>query len=613
MPGKKAKYWAWGHPTKNNCTISQAVDALTKVWGHKDGLLFQNGKFDVDVADVHLGLSVPPWDKIHDTMFLLFLNDPHDIHRTFFSLKPSSEILLGMPPEEQDAVGDWLMANQPVPGVKISRSKNSEHFFGAYISYAPGDLVGKYANGDTERTEALFNLLWNKVVVENKMAEAYDRERRLMPVLLQMERQGLPVNLPRLRKDVKEYNEARSRVDAWLYKCLKEKPETLNLDSGDQLVPAMVAVKKCDTSLMPVTAGGKISTAKDSLLIGVTDKVLLAMLKYRTQLNTCLNTFMQPWLRIAELSGGLIYTNWNQVKAPRGDKSAGTRTGRLSSSPNFQNMAKEFKAIWKQEETDLKKAKSLPKCPIVLPKLPKVRSYIVPFKGEIFIDRDYSQQEPRILAHFDGGSMLDKYSENPWIDFHDYAKEELDAVGKVYARKQVKGVNLGLIYGMGNGLLAEKNEMTVVEATELKKAILQLYPGLKDMYKDMKRRMQANEPIRTWGGREYYCEPPKLVKGRIRHYDYKMVNVLIQGSAADCTKEACIRFNDVRKPEWRLVLQVHDQLTVSVPPKDVKVAMEVLRKVMEEIKFDVPMLSEGSTSKTNWDELIDYDKKGKLL
>ena len=216
MPGKKAKYWAWGHPTKNNCTISQAVDALTKVWGHKDGLLFQNGKFDVDVADVHLGLSVPPWDKIHDTMFLLFLNDPHDIHRTFFSLKPSSEILLGMPPEEQDAVGDWLMANQPVPGVKISRSKNSEHFFGAYISYAPGDLVGKYANGDTERTEALFNLLWNKVVVENKMAEAYDRERRLMPVLLQMERQGLPVNLPRLRKDVKEYNEARSRVDAWL-------------------------------------------------------------------------------------------------------------------------------------------------------------------------------------------------------------------------------------------------------------------------------------------------------------------------------------------------------------------------------------------------------------
>ena len=133
----------------------------------------------------------------------------------------------------------------------------------------------------------------------------------------------------------------------------------------------------------------------------------------------------------------------------------------------------------------------------------------------------------------------------------------------------------------------------------------------------MKRRADNNEPIRTWGGREYYCEPPKLVDGRIRKFDYKLVNVLIQGSAADCTKEAIIRFDakkrELGKPQWKILLNVHDQITASVPKTERDSAMEVLRQCMESIEFDVPMLSEGSVSTTNWDELKDYDKKGKRL
>jgi DNA polymerase I-like protein with 3'-5' exonuclease and polymerase domains len=319
---------------------------------------------------------------------------------------------------------------------------------------------------------------------------------------------------------------------------------------------------------------------------------------------------MNPWCKVAEKSNGLIFTNWNQVKAPSGDASAGTRTGRLSSTPNFQNMPKEFKGIFHHEDPKAK----LPKCPLPgLPSLPRVRSYITPFKGEVLIDRDYSQQEPRILAHFDGGTLMDTYNQNPWVDFHDFAKEELANMGKFYDRKPVKNTNLGLIYGMGVGKLAERNDMTVEESGELKKAIMTLYPGLRDMYKDMKVRAKSNTPIRTWGGREYYCEEPRLVMGRIMTFDYKLVNVLIQGSAADCTKEALVRFDAVKEPDWKIILNVHDQITVSVPWRDVKRAMEVLRQCMESIEFDVPMLSEGSVSDTHWDELKDYDKKGKVL
>jgi DNA polymerase-1 len=242
-----------------------------------------------------------------------------------------------------------------------------------------------------------------------------------------------------------------------------------------------------------------------------------------------------------------------------------------------------------------------------------IRSYIIPFPGEVFIDRDFSQQEPRIMAHFEDGSLMAQYQADPWLDVHDNAQAELAKMGKVYDRKPVKNTNLGLIYGMGAAKLAAKNEMTVLEAKDLKDSILRLYPGLKDMYKDMARRYAQNQPIRTWGGREYYCEPSKVVDGKTRHFDYKMVNLLIQGSGADATKEALIRFHELKDPRTRIVLNVHDQITASTPNSIVCSEMSRLQRAMEGLAFDVPLLSEGSTSFTNWNELKDYDKRGQYV
>jgi DNA polymerase I len=604
-PGKAARYYAWGHPTKNNCSLGEALIALRVAWKW-ECLCFQNGKFDIDVASAHLNLPVPGWERIHDTLFLIFLEDPREAE---LSLKPAATRLLGMAPEEQDAVGDWLVKHQPVPNVKISRSKGSKHYFGRYICLAPGDLVGKYANGDVVRTEKLFNLLWPRIVSRGMLA-AYDRERQLMPTLLDMEREGLPIDVKRLKRDVAQYEGSLETLNAWLVKKLKA-PSDINLDSGEQLVQAMVDAGVADADLIPRTLRGKFQHSKEVLLGAVTDKPVLGVLKYRTQLSTCMNTFMKPWLATALRSEGLIYTTWNQTRTPSGDHTVGTRTGRLSATPNFQNIPNVFIPIFKHESP---KTKGLPTCPFPkLPPLPKVRSYITPFEGQIMVDRDYSQQEPRILAHFDGGGLLQRYLDDPWIDFHDYAKAELAKMGKHYERKPVKNTNLGLIYGMGVGKLAAKNDMSVEEAAELKKAILTLYPGLRDMYRDMKLRAKNKEPIRTWGGREYYCEEPKLVEGRIRQFDYKLVNILIQGSAADCTKEAIIRWDQQRDKDWRLLLNVHDQLTASAPKKQWKDAMACMKKAMESVEFDVPLLTEGTYSATNWAELRPYDKKGQVV
>lgn len=609
MPGKKPHYYAWGHLDGNNCSWGEAKQALSLAYQSADGVLFQNGKFDVDVADVHMDCPVPAWAKIHDTLFLLFLDDPHQIE---LGLKPSAVRLLGTAPDERDAVVDWLLEHQPLAGqgVKLSKSKQSANYAGAYVAYAPASVTGPYANGDTSRTKDIFDLLYPKTVARGMLA-SYDRERQLMPILLDMERRGIAVDLKRLQADVTKYEQIALSVDAVIVKKLKA-PQTINLNSGDELMDAMLAAGLADSSLALLTATGKISTSKEGLLAAVSDKGLLAILRYRNGLKTCLGTFMKPMLEQALATNGTISTSWNQVKSPSGDSAIGTRTGRLSASL-FMNMPKEFNALFRHEEANPVAAKKLPVCPIKgLPSLPWVRSYITPFAGHVLIDRDYSQQEPRILAHFDAGQLMDRYNAEPWTDLHDFAKAELEKFGLFYDRKPVKNTNLGLIYGMGAPKLAVKNDMPVADAKVLKDAILKLYPGLKQMYKDMKQRELNELPIRTWGGREYYCEKPRLMGGRIVHFDYKMPNVLIQGSAADCTKEAVIRFHNhpAKQAGWLMILTVHDQLTVSVPWKDLAEAMEVLRECMQSVEFDVPMLSEGSVSTENWAALVDYDKKG---
>lgn len=621
--GKTARYLSWGHPTGNNCTWAEARKELAEAFKDPEGILFQNGKFDIDVAEVHMGIEPPTWDKIHDTMYLLFMDDPHQKE---LGLKPSAERLLDMPPEERDAVADWLADNLKIVvpdgrgGMKITKpgkGRGSKHPVGAYIGFAPGGLVGSYANGDTDRTEAIFKLLWPKTQ-KRKMLGAYDRERELMPILLNTERHGVRVDIDRLRTDVALYSGWMEKIDGWIRTKLGNPtfPESsgsenyvpMNIDSGAQMAEALIEKGFADPALMGVTAGGAIQTNKAAIEAGVTDKVMAAVLQYRAQLKTCLNTFMVKWLEMAELSKGLIFTNWNQVKAV-----GGTRTGRLSSTPNFQNIPKEFKDLFHSAKNP-----KLPKCPWKdLPPLPMCRSYVAPYHDDhLLAGRDYSQQEPRILAHFEDGELKRQYQENPWIDYHDNAKSHLERIfNRQFERKPVKNINLGIIYGQGVASLAEKNGQTVQETTDLKNAIYALYPGLGEMYADMKDRAKNNEPIRTWGGREYYCEEPAFIKGRMMTFDYKMVNVLIQGSAADCTKEAVIRFHRERlrrgkHNSWFLLLNVHDEIVISAPRDEFDEAMEVLRVAMESVEFDVKILSEGAWSAKSWADMSDYDKKG---
>ena len=588
-PGKKPKYFAWGHPTGNNCSQADGKRALKTVWKRGEPVLFFNGKFDVDVGETHLNLPRLNAEDMHDAMFMEFLRDPHARN---LDLKGLAERHLNEPPEERDELKEWIMANVKVDGKKPKASE-----WGAYIALAPGDLVGRYANGDTTRTSGLFKDAWDYVINEHDMGQAYRREQKVMPIFLDNEREGIRVDVRRLRKDVKLYQTALEATDNWIRKRLKLASDA-SIDNDNTMLQAMLehgVIREEDLVLTPT---GKFSISKKNLTPDLyRDPKVASAFGYRNRLQTCLKFFMLPWLAQAELRGdGRISTNWNQVRGAQG----GTRTGRPSTcDPNFLNISK----TWGVDDGYVHPAF------LKVLELPLVRRYLLPDEGETWLHRDYNGQELRLLAHFEDGPLLEAYRENPWLDVHQHVADLIeDKTGKNFARKNVKIANFRIIYGGGAPATAAGIGCSMDEAKDLLKAHGAALPsvnGRGGLAEECKSIGKRGDCLYTWGGRAYYVEPPAFNKkfGREMTFEYKLLNYLCQGSAADVTKQAMINYHEHPKRRGRFLVQVYDEMNVSSGP-DPKAEMAVLRDSMEMITddLDVPLLSEGKWGKTWGDQ-----------
>lgn len=594
--GKKVQYYAWGHPSKNNCSKRDAVRALREVWDSDAPIVFHNAKFDLDVAYTHLGLPALPWERVHDTMFLLFLDDPHSPD---LKLKPAAERLLGEPPTERDELKEWILAHKAqIPFAFKPKD------WGSAIAWTPGDLCGRYANGDSTRTDGLFKYLWPRIA-ERGMLNAYDRERKLLPILLDNERVGMRVDVGRLQQDCAVYSQALEAVDLWLRKRLKV--GSLNLDNDAEVADALSRAGVVDDDAWALTATGKRSVSKANLRPDVYNDVRVAMaFGYRNRVSTCLKMFMLPWLRQSEARGdGHISTNWNQVRQSRDNFSGGTRTGRPSTNdPNFLNISKS----WDDKDDGYEHPCFIKN----IAPLPLVRRYVLPDKGGVIIHRDYNGQELRILGHYEDGALLAAYQDNPRMDVHAHVKELIiENTGLEYHRTQVKITNFRRIYGGGAPATAGALNIDIDAAKRLLAAHSKALPGVADLQKQIKAVSLSGNPIITWGGREYYVEPPKWDKRFNRHmtYEYKLLNYLIQGSAADATKEAIIRYHDHPDRRGRFLVTVYDELnssTASTSVAAIKHEHRVLKESMEGLEFDVPMLSDGKTGLT-WGDLQKFE------
>jgi DNA polymerase I-like protein with 3'-5' exonuclease and polymerase domains len=591
LPSWRApKFFAWGQRTGGNtCSKADAARVLKDVWAQASEatpVVMQNAKFDLDVAEVHFKLPLLDWRHFHDTMFLLFLDDPH---QRSLGLKPSAERLLGISPGERDAVVDWVLQNKKsleaqFPEIVKVHGGIKPSTAGAFIGYAPGSVVGPYANGDVTRTLKIFDRLYKDITITRGMREAYDRERRLLPILLRNEREGVRTDSDALERDLAVYEAAQAKTDAWLRKALKAPGLDLDKDAA-----VAAALKAADA----VTEWHQTPTGRDSVskkylkLSHFRDKKVAAAYGYRQKCATTLETFIRPWLAFTQ--NGWMHTTWNQVRQSKGASSTGgTRTGRPSTdSPNFLNMPKAV-------EDNADKGFIMPTHISGLPLLPRVRSYILPDdKRSVVGRRDFNQQEVRVLAHFEDGALLRAYLENPRLDVHEFTRKAiLELLGMDVGRSVTKTLLFGYIYGQGLGSLAEKLDRSVDEVKGIRAAQMTVLPGLKDLSAALKEMARADEPMRTWGGRQYYVEPPRMIDGRMQSFEYKLINYLCQGSAADVTKESIIRYDAARK-DGRFMLSVYDENNISVPKAAHKSEMLILREAMMSIEIDVPLLSDG--------------------
>lgn len=542
VDGAEPAYYAFGHPTQNNCTEDHAKRKLQELFDDPEmHVIAHNLSFDAAIAEERWGLTIP-WDRCHDTMVLAFLQDSFGE----LALKPLAEQWLHVPPAERDAVKDYLIKHG------VCRDTKG---WGAYICEAPGNLVGAYAIGDVERTLNLFKLL-HEYVIDTGMESAYRREIALMPHILKMEQKGVNLDGEQLKKDTDFYFAALDDLDQEICSILGKQ---VDVDSNAQLADAIeeAGMSKGFAS----TPTGQRSTAKESLINAVNHSTLLGHLLIRGSVATCLRTFMTPWLEQYNKHKRL-YVRFNQV---RNYSETGARTGRISSSPNLQNLPSIFEGLLAQ----LKKIEYTPRF-----ELPNPRKYIVPDVGKVFISSDYSAQELRLLAHFTDGKLLAALREDPTADIHMIASK----IASI-SRKESKTLAFAVLYGAGQARIAESLHITVAEAAKVKDQYLQALPEIKEFTKLVQDAGKNRSFTATIGGRQYFSQKPAVVKGVWREFHYKMVNYKIQGSAADQIKQAMIDYCS-STVHGELVLTVHDQLVVQADLAHLETEQQVLHTAM---------------------------------
>lgn len=595
--GDGSEYLAWGHPTNNNCTWEEGRVRLLAALRSDKEWLAHNAPFEAAVSRKWLGVAKKGAASFHDTQYLVFLHDPY---AASFSLKPSAERILGLTPDEQTELRDWILRH--VAGATL---KN----WGAYICRAPGDLVGKYAGdsartgvpGDTDRTWLLFQKL-HPSIVERGMENAYRREQLLMPTLSESSLRGVRVDCERLEADIELYEEAQKVSDDYL----RAKLGDIDFNKDAQLAEALD--QKGLVTKWVLTPTGKRSVARKNLVGNISDSGILAHLSYRGVLETCLGTFAGPWLAQAQAEAGRVHPQWNQVRGDRGEGGdiTGTRTGRMScKAPNLQNPPNNFEElVIPQEILDFFRVRREQRAEGagVIHDVMRMRQYLLPEEFHTWLKRDFSAQEMRIMAHFAEGLLFEAFKKDPTTDPHVAVQTMIkELVGILLSRKYVKITGFGIMYGRGIKNLSIALGVPETEGKSVRDAYFAALPEVRELSNALRGMGRSGETIRTWGGRRYYREPNPE-----RDMSYKLLNYLIQGSAADQTKQAMIDWRAEAPPEHQLIAAVHDELNISVPAEDATRGMRVLRRTMDADRFDVPFRSEGYFG-PNWADLEDYD------
>jgi DNA polymerase-1 len=217
----------------------------------------------------------------------------------------------------------------------------------------------------------------------------------------------------------------------------------------------------------------------------------------------------------------------------------------------------------------------------------EIRSAFVSEQGSKLLSADYSQIELRILAHVSGEPKLrEAFARGE--DIH--AATAAEVLGKDPAtlttaeRSIAKMINFGIVYGISAFGLSENLEIPREQAQEYIDAYLARFPHVQDFIERTIEQAERDGYVTSLMGRR---RPVPEIRTRSRQTralgERLAVNFVMQGSNADIIKVAMVAIHRRLREEGRsaqLVLQVHDELLLEVPEKEVPAVRELVRAEM---------------------------------
>ena len=506
----------------------------------------QNIKYDMEVLmNYGVRLAAP----MFDTMLAHYVLQPEQKHN-------------------MDILAETLLNYQTIHideliGPKGKSQKNMRDI-------SPADICD-YAAEDADITLRLYNVLKPRLKEADVEDLFYNIEMPLVPVLAEMEMNGVLLDTNALAETSKVFTDRMTQIEKNIYELAGHQ---FNIASPKQVGEVLFGEMKIVDKPKKTKTGQYVTSEEVLQQLRSKAPIVDHILEHRG-LKKLLGTYVDALPKLINPHTGHIHTSFNQ---------AVTATGRLSSSdPNLQNI------------------------PVRGEDGKEIRKCFIPEPGCLFFSADYSQIELRVMAHLSGDkNMIEAFREG--YDIHAATaariyKEDINDVTRDQ-RTKAKRANFGIIYGITVFGLAERLEISRDEAKQLIDGYFETFPQVHDYMEKAKQLAREHGYAETFFHRRRYLPDITSHNATVRNFaERNAINAPIQGSAADIIKIAMIRIYERFRREGiksKMILQVHDELNFSVLPEEKEqVEKIVLEEMQNAYTLQVPLVADSGRG-NNW-------------
>jgi DNA polymerase-1 len=545
-PGRAAYLPLAHQELREQVPLAAAIAALRPVLTDPNVLkIYQNAKFDMLVMERAGFPAAAPFD---DPMVISYAQEA-GMHG--HGLEELAQLHLGHTPMSYDETTGTGRNRAPFSQVPIERAT-------------------AYAAEHADVALRLWQALRPRLRFNAGLALYEQMERRLLPVLLDMERAGIKVDADDLQRMSVDFEQRMGVIEKDIHRLVGR---PFNIGSAKQLGEVLFDEMKLGGGKRMKTGAWGTDASVLQTLADQGNELPARILDWR-QLQKLKSTYADALIGEINPDTGRVHTSYAQCIAS---------TGRLSSNdPNLQNI------------------------PIRTEEGSRIRHAFIAEKGHLLVSADYSQIELRLLAHVaDIATLRDSFARGE--DIHARTASEVFGIPMAgmdaMTRRRAKAINFGIIYGISGFGLARQLGITPGEARTYIDAYFVRYPAIRSYMERTKEEARISGYVTTPFGRRCWVPGIADKNGARRAYaERQAINAPLQGGGADIIKRAMVRLPKALKETGlrsRLLLQVHDELLFEAPEDELPALTTLARQVMESAAvLSVPLVVETGVGRT---------------